>query len=92
MGASPYKKEVLEEVKKHNFNKKEDVELFYFRGGFNFNKLNLINKIIMFVFIQIIRHKKEKSDDEKGMVSAYEKAVDFSDKENINKLVKYVRN
>ena len=91
VGASPFKEGILEEIIKNNFNKKENVKLFYLRGGFNFNKLNLINRIIMYIFIMRLKHKKEKSGDEKGMILAYEKPVDFTKKENINELVKYVR-
>jgi menaquinone-dependent protoporphyrinogen IX oxidase len=92
VGASPYKKGTMEEIEKNNFDEKGSVKLFYLRGGFNFSKLNLLNKIIMFTFIQAIKRKKEKSEDEKGLISAYEKPVDFTKKENITELVKYVKN
>lgn len=91
VGASPYKKGILDEIKRNNFSKKENVKFFYLRGGFDFTKLNVINKIIMFLFIKKIKHKKEKTEDEKGMLLAYEKPVDFTKKEKINELVKYVR-
>ena len=50
-----------------------------------------MNKILMFIFIQVIKHKKDKSDDDKGMISAYEKPVDFTKKESINELLRYAR-
>ena len=91
VGASSPKKGVVDEIKNNNFDGDQTM-LFYLRGGFNFNKLNLINKIIMFIFIHLIKHKSKKSDDDIGMISAYEKPVDFTKKENINDLVNYVKN
>jgi len=38
--------------------------------------------------IKLKRHKKA---DEKGMLAAYHKPMDFSRKENINELLEYVR-
>ncbi len=91
-GASPFKEELIDEIKQKNFQKDERkyVKLFYFRGGFNFNKLNLANKIIMTLFKWKLQSKRNKTPDEKGMLAAYKHPVDFTKKGNIKELTDYV--
>jgi len=69
----------------------KQIQFYYFRGGFDFNKLNLINKILMTLFKWKIQLKRHKTPDEKGMLAAYSKPMDFTKKENIKGLVEYVR-
>ncbi len=91
-GASPFKEEIIDEITQKNFKDEEQkyVKLFYFRGGFNFNKLNFTNKIIMTLFKWKIQSKRDKTPDEKGMLVAYSNPVDFTKKENIKELITYV--
>lgn len=91
VGASNPNRKKLEEIFNKNIEKNENIEFFYFRGGFNFNKLNFFNKIIMLIFKKVLSSKKDKTKDEKDMLLAYEKPVDFSDKKQINDLIQYVR-
>lgn len=88
-GASPKKRGLIDKIKKENFNN-EKVEFFYFRGGFDFGKLTLGYKIFMFIFVNILKLKSKKSEDDIGMISAYEKPIDFTKKEYINDLIKSV--
>ncbi len=85
-GASPRKKGLIDKIKKDNLNN-ENIELFYFRGGFDFGKLSLGYKILMFIFVNILKLKPKKTEDDIGMISAYEKPVDFTKKEYINDLI-----
>ncbi len=90
-GASPLRENMLSEVLDHNFSKEdqEKIRFYYFRGGFDFNKLNLTNKILMILFKWIIKSKKEKTDDENEMLSAYSKPLDFTKKDYIKELIEY---
>ena len=92
-GASSPKEGILSEVVDSRFSVEEQkqVKFYYFHGGFDFNKLNLQNKILMSIFKRVIQLKREKTVDEKGMLAAYSKPVDFTKKENIEELVKYVK-
>ena len=92
-GASPSKESTISEVKNNNFSIEEQkqIQFYYFRGGFDFNKLNFINKIIMTLFKWKIQLKRDKTSDEKGMLASYSNPVDFTKKENIKELLKYVR-
>ncbi len=48
-GASPYSKKVEDEVKDRNFTQEQQANLrfFYLRGGYDHNKLDLKNKLLM---------------------------------------------
>ena len=93
-GASPYREEVMTEVRNNNFTpmEQEQVRFYYFRGGFDFSKLNLFNKLLMTLMKWKIRRKseEERTPDEKGMLAAFDKPVDFTKKENIRELIQYV--
>ncbi|MBA7521628.1 hypothetical protein ES705_13739 [subsurface metagenome] len=92
-GASPSRESILSEVRDNNFSVEEQkkIQFYYFRGGFDFNKLNVINKILMTLMKWKIILKRHKTPDEKGMLAAYVKPMDFTRKENIKELLEYIR-
>jgi flavodoxin len=92
-GASLSKESTVSEVKNSNFSIEEQkqIQFYYFRGGFDFNKLNLINKILMTLLKWKIKLKRDKIPDERGILAAYSKPVDFTKKENIKELLEFVR-
>lgn len=96
-GASPFREESLTEVKNKNFNAEQQkkIQFFYLRGGFDYNKLTFIDKILMTLLKLKIKNKKKKkmelTADEKGMLAAYEKPVDFTNKNNINELISFCK-
>lgn len=91
-GASPLREEVIKEVKNKNFTSEQqkNIQVFYLRGGFNYSKLNFFDKILMMLLKLKLKVKKELTPDEKGMLYAYDKPVDFTRKENIKEIVSYV--
>ncbi len=91
-GASPSKESAISEVKDSNFSVEEQkqIQFYYFRGGFDFNKLNFTNKILMTLMKWKIKLKCHKTPDEKGMLAAFSKPMDFTKKENIKELLEYV--
>lgn len=68
------------------------IKRFYFRGGFNYKKLNLLDKILMSMLRLKIKSKKERSDDDKGILKSFEQPQNFCDIKNIDLLIQYVRN
>ena len=92
-GASPQKKDTIEEVKNRNLTKAEQVEIpfYYLRGGFNFNKLNMPNKILMTLFKWKLSLTKNKTPDMLGMLEAYSTPMDFTQKDMINEIVSKVK-
>jgi menaquinone-dependent protoporphyrinogen IX oxidase len=93
VGASPSRKEILEEVKNKNFilEQQQNIAFYYLRGGFNYNKLDRLNKVIMALFKVRIALKKKQTSDEIGMLAAYAKPIDCTKKENIAEIVEYAK-
>ena len=92
VGASPAVREALETVRNANFTPKMKLKVHYFhlRGGFDYSKLGFIHKIMMCMLKLKIKHKKpeDRSNDEKEMLSAYEKPVDFKNKKAISPIIR----
>ena len=84
-GASPADEKVLAEIINKNFSESEKnrIAFHYLRGGFDYNKLNFTNKIIMSLFKRMLEKKKERSEEEQGMLDSYDNPVDFISRENI---------
>lgn len=93
VGASPSRDGFVGELTQANFNDGEQkhVKLFYLRGGFNFSKLNLINKILMTLFKWKLSFKKNRSTGEENMLKSYDVPTDFTKKENIQELFNYIK-
>ena len=95
VGASPKKEGVERELIDSNFNdeEKENIRLFYLRGGFDNSKLDIKNRILMRLLKMKIQIKKEnkRTGDEKGMLAAFKKPLDAVNRENIKELADYVR-
>lgn len=92
-GASPSREDIVSKVRDGNFSVEElkQIQFYYFRGGFDFKKLNFINKILMTLYKWKLTSKQDKTSDEKEMLAAYLKPIDFTKKENIKGLLEYVR-
>ncbi|KDR95116.1 Protoporphyrinogen IX oxidase, menaquinone-dependent (flavodoxin domain) [Peptoclostridium litorale DSM 5388] len=92
-GVSPPREEVVEDVKNKNFSHEEqkNIEFFYFRGGFDYDKLNFLDKFIMTLMKWSLKRKKSRTSDEEGMLAAYESPVDFTKKSNVDKLTEFVK-
>lgn len=93
VGASPSREETVKEIKQNNFTREQlgKIRFFYLRGGFNYNKLPFIDKVLMKLLQLKLKMKKSLAPDEKGMLNAYNKPVDFTRKENIEDIISYIR-
>lgn len=93
-GASPAREDVINEIRNKNFTteQQEHIKFFYLRGGFNYNKLNIFDKVLMTLLKWKIKNKKEEklTADEIGMLAIYDNPVDFTRKNNINEIITYV--
>lgn len=93
VGASPPKEGILDEIGKNNFSHEQQrhLKLFYLRGGFNYGKLDFRNKVLMALLRVKLAFKRNKMPDERGMLAAYAKPMDFTKAENIGEIVAYAR-
>jgi menaquinone-dependent protoporphyrinogen IX oxidase len=96
VGASPARSEVIEDIKAKNFSPEivEKIEFFHLRGGFDFKRLRLVDKILMILLKSKLKGKKrrgeELSDDERGMLAAYSTAVDFTSRKAIEPILESI--
>jgi len=91
VGASPPREGIEDEIIKSNFSDEEQksLKLFYLRGGFDFGKLDLSNKVLMTLFRVKMSMKRNKTPDEKGMLAAYAKPLDCTKREGIKRIIEY---
>ncbi len=92
-GASPPREETITEVRDKNFTAEEqkNIRFFYLRGGFDYEKLNMKDKVLMTLLKKKLQSKKDLTEDEEGMLSAYDHPVDFTDRKNILDLIEFIR-
>lgn len=95
VGASPAKPGVEEEIKRANFTTagEKAIRLYYLRGGFDFYRLDPLNKVLMTLFRLKIKAKREedRNPDERGMLASYDAPLDAAKRENIREIVEYAR-
>jgi len=91
-GASPGREEVINEVRNNNFTpeQQKQISFFYLRGGFDYNRLNTVDKLLMILLKWRLRRKKQLTPDERGMLNAYDTPVNFTRKNHIDELISYV--
>jgi menaquinone-dependent protoporphyrinogen IX oxidase len=94
VGASPARKEALDDVLDHNFTDemKAKISYFHLRGAFNFNELNFMDKLLMSLLRIKLKRKKEKEldEDSKGLLACYDHPVDWKDKKAIIPIVECI--
>ena len=95
VGATPDRKDVPEEVLAANFSAEERgrIRFFYLRGGFDYAKLGLVDKLLMTMLKLKLKSKKaeERSPDERGMLASYARPVDFTKRAYVHELVAYAK-
>ena len=92
-GANPGRSEEMQAMWAQIFTQEQlqMIRTFYLRGGFDYRKLNLTDKVLMGMLKCVLRRKKDLTEDDKGLLQMYETPVDFSSRENIEPLVEYVQ-
>ncbi|MFU8786747.1 MAG: flavodoxin domain-containing protein [Candidatus Izemoplasmataceae bacterium] len=96
-GAAPGRISVLKEIFDANLKNlnPDEFKFYYLRGGFDFKKLSFFDKVLMLLLKSKLKRKKKLNKplngDEKGMLKAYEKPVNFSKEKFIAPLVEDVK-
>lgn len=91
-GANPGREEELQKVWNNNFTEEhlKNIKTFYLRGGFDYKRLNAADKILMSMLKIKLKLKKDRTEDEQGMLDAYDIAEYNCNKENIKDLIEYI--
>lgn len=64
---------------------------FWLRGGFDFGKLNKVDRLIMNLLKKHLQKIKDPDEQTKGMLSIYDTPVDFTDRENLGELLDFIK-
>ncbi len=93
LGATPVRPEIYEEVKNINLTEEQQkhIEFFMLRGGFDYSKLTIIDKLLMILMKIKLKSRKKPSADERGMLAAYTHPVDFTNEKYIAPIVEAIK-
>lgn len=69
-------------------NIRENVPHFYLRGGFDYGRLGNIDRLMMNMLKKMLLGKDTLTEDDKGLLSAYETPVDFTERKNLDEIIK----
>ena len=91
-GASPadMKDQIAEMWKRSE--KDDTIPHFYMQSGLCYEKMGPLDKLMMKIFVKILKSKKEKTQMDIDMTRSVDKSFDVSSKDFIKPLVEYVRN
>jgi menaquinone-dependent protoporphyrinogen IX oxidase len=94
VGCSPGREDAINHVLFSNFTEdmRDKINFFYLRGAFNYKKLGFVDKIMMNMLKLKLRRKKEEAldEDSKGLLASYDNPVDWTDKQMIDPIVKFI--
>lgn len=94
-GLSPAREDVIKVVKDKNFTAEELelIDFFYMRGGFDLGKLKVMEGLAMKLMRHILKRKDPAamSEDDRGMLEAFEHPVDFTDRNSIEPILEVLR-
>lgn len=85
VGAYPAEKNYIESLKKAN---NVDVELFYLRGGLDFNKLTGLKKKLL-QFVENMMEKEDKAENQE-MIKLFKDGGNYVSDENLKPMLKYI--
>lgn len=92
-GASPRRENAIKEIRDNILTAEEQrhIPFYYLRGGFNFDKLDIPNKILMTLLKWKLSLTRNKSPDMKGMLHAYSHPMDFTKRHLIHEIVDHIK-
>ena len=89
VGASPAKREIVPELVNANIpvEQQDKIELYYLRGGFDYNRLSPFYKLLMNLKKLQLKKIKNPDADVKGMLASYERPLDFTNEKNLEPII-----
>lgn len=67
---------------------REKIPHFYLRGGFDYSRLGNVDRLMMNMLKKMLLGKDTLTEDEKGLLAAYETPFDFTEKKNLDDIIK----
>lgn len=69
----------------------QKVSGFYCPGGLNYEKMPAFSKMMMKMFVKMLRSKKDKTDADEEMIRVISVSYDISDKKYIEPILQYLK-
>lgn len=93
VGGNPMGNPEIETALKQNFNESEQkkVKIFYCPGGFNYEKMSVPSKLMMKMFVGMLKAKKDKTEEEQIMIKMISSSYDISDKKYIEPILQCLK-
>lgn len=93
VGGSPIENPEIEVAMKNWFTEEEHqkVKIFYCPGGFNYERMSGTSKLMMKMFISVLKAKKDKTEVEKIQAEMISKSYDISDEKYIEPIVDWAK-
>lgn len=93
VGASPIESPEVEPALKQNFTESEleRVRVFYCPGGLDYETMPALSKLMMKLFIKMLKAKKDKTETEQEMIKMISASYDISDKKYIEPILMYLK-
>lgn len=93
VGGSPINNPEIEPALKQNFNESElkKVHVFYCPGGFNYEKMPNTSKLMMKMFIKVLKAKKDKTEADGEMIKMISSSYDISNKKYIDPILECLK-
>lgn len=92
VGAMPPDSPVTKDLPKNNFTPQErgKVEMFYFPGGLDYDKMSFLSKKIMKLFTAMMSKKQDKTPQEEEAARMLAHSYDLSDRKYMEPLIHYL--
>lgn len=92
-GANPADSPEIQSFFKQNFKEPafQSVRTFYCPGGLNYQKMTAPSKMMMKIFVKMLRSKKDKTSTEENMIKMISESYDISDRKYIDPILEYLR-
>lgn len=92
VGGSPMDNPEVVTALRQNFSEAQQkrVEVFYCPGGFNYEKMSVSSKLMMKLFVKMLKAKKNPTEAEKEMARMLSTSYDLSDPAYIQPILEYL--
>ncbi|MBD5459638.1 MAG: flavodoxin [Lachnospiraceae bacterium] len=93
VGGSPMDLPKIEPALKQNFKESElkKVSVFYCPGGFNYEKMSVSSKLMMKMFVKMMKAKKGKTERDQEMIKMISSSYDISDRKYIEPILECLK-
>ena len=92
VGASPIENPEIDIALNRMFNESEQkkVKIFYCPGGLNYEKMPASSKLMMKMYVKMLKAKKDKTEAEQVMIKMLSSSYDISDKKYVEPILRYL--